>query len=325
MNIMSETKPLASLSSGLLARKGAAKPAMRRQGIAGLTPPTEAELDSMHDDLGWNDMGYDVDPDPNRGQGQEKPANPLMGAVPEVVRQRDDLAERLKASDSLANGEARDGEAGSVHSPFDNVAGEDEEALEQQSSSEEEQDETPTRDDHVHALQNDVSAYDYGEDDDEDEIGLGSFADRQDDSGNTGAPINIPNSPLSVKKSAGTQPKWTEPDSEDEEEYDEEDAFETRAPQPAEQAKLPQAKKPVHIPAPQKKPASQPAASAGKAGKRAAFTLRLDSERHLKLRLACAMQNMSAQQFVTQALDEYLAGIPEVNEMAGRVPNNRGK
>lgn len=42
-------KPLASLSSGLLARKGAAKPAMRPQAFV----PAPAALD----DLGWNDMG----------------------------------------------------------------------------------------------------------------------------------------------------------------------------------------------------------------------------------------------------------------------------
>lgn len=41
-------KPLASLSSGLLARPGHAKPAMRPQAFAGYSPS---------DDLGWNDMG----------------------------------------------------------------------------------------------------------------------------------------------------------------------------------------------------------------------------------------------------------------------------
>ena len=43
-------KPFASLSSGLLARKGQARPAMRPQGFAGLGA-------AAHDDLGWNDMG----------------------------------------------------------------------------------------------------------------------------------------------------------------------------------------------------------------------------------------------------------------------------
>lgn len=57
---MGEPKPLASLSAGLLARKGGARPAMRRQPLGSGPAP----LNSMgYDDLGWNDMGYDVDPD----------------------------------------------------------------------------------------------------------------------------------------------------------------------------------------------------------------------------------------------------------------------
>jgi hypothetical protein len=49
--MMGNSKPMASLSSSLLARKGQAKPAMRPQGFVGLSPH------SAHDDLGWNDMG----------------------------------------------------------------------------------------------------------------------------------------------------------------------------------------------------------------------------------------------------------------------------
>lgn len=54
-------------------------------------------------------------------------------------------------------------------------------------------------------------------------------------------------------------------------------------------------------------------------GRKAAFTLRLDAERHLKLRLACTLANRSAQQLVTEALDEMLAGIPEVATLADQV------
>ena len=43
-------KPLASLSSGLLARKGHARPAMRPQ-------PISFGMAASEDDLGWNDMG----------------------------------------------------------------------------------------------------------------------------------------------------------------------------------------------------------------------------------------------------------------------------
>lgn len=53
---------------------------------------------------------------------------------------------------------------------------------------------------------------------------------------------------------------------------------------------------------------------------KAAFTLRLDAERHLKLRLACALSGRSAQQLVTEALDQLLHSKPEVEELAGRVP-----
>jgi len=49
---------------------------------------------------------------------------------------------------------------------------------------------------------------------------------------------------------------------------------------------------------------------------KAAFTLRLDPERHVKLRLACALDGRSAQMLVTQALDDLLAGMPELGKMA---------
>lgn len=59
---MAVTKPIASLSSSLLARKGQAKPAMRPQGYASLAM-TNMQPDQPHmaaDDLGWNDMGHDI-------------------------------------------------------------------------------------------------------------------------------------------------------------------------------------------------------------------------------------------------------------------------
>ena len=53
-----------------------------------------------------------------------------------------------------------------------------------------------------------------------------------------------------------------------------------------------------------------PRAAPGSKSK-SAFTLRLDSERHLQLRLVCAVKHKSAQQIVTQALDEFLARQPK--------------
>jgi len=57
--------------------------------------------------------------------------------------------------------------------------------------------------------------------------------------------------------------------------------------------------------------------------RRAAFTLRLDAKRHLKLRLASTVKNRSAQQLVTQALDQFLASIPEVEALAAQVKRDR--
>lgn len=54
-------------------------------------------------------------------------------------------------------------------------------------------------------------------------------------------------------------------------------------------------------------------------GKRAAFTLRLDEERHLKLRLACTIRGRSAQQIVTEALDAILGALPELDSLAAQV------
>jgi hypothetical protein len=54
-------------------------------------------------------------------------------------------------------------------------------------------------------------------------------------------------------------------------------------------------------------------------GRRAAFTLRLDAQRHLKLRLACTIKNRSAQQIVTEALDRFLSGMPDLESLAAQV------
>jgi len=81
----------------------------------------------------------------------------------------------------------------------------------------------------------------------------------------------------------------------------------------------------VSAPAPSpivaKVPATQaiPAKRSASAGRRAAFTLRLDPQRHLKLRLAATMQGVSAQALVTDALDRLLAEIDELDAIAARV------
>ena len=70
---------------------------------------------------------------------------------------------------------------------------------------------------------------------------------------------------------------------------------------------------PIAVPVPRRAPKVR-AAPGSKA--KAAFTLRLDPERHLKLRLACAVSGRSAQQLVTDALDHLLVDMPELEAMA---------
>ncbi len=57
---MADTRPAASLTPTLLARRGDARPAMRRQAITHLHVPLNA-----HEDLGWNDTGEERQPPPS--------------------------------------------------------------------------------------------------------------------------------------------------------------------------------------------------------------------------------------------------------------------
>ena len=59
--------------------------------------------------------------------------------------------------------------------------------------------------------------------------------------------------------------------------------------------------------------------------RRAAFTLRLDAKRHLKLRLASTIRNRSAQQLVTEALDRFLKDIPEIELLARNIQQSDRK
>src|SRR5215218_9597965 len=73
---MSEPKPFASLSSGLLARKGAARPAMRPQGFG--------QVGNGLEDLGWNDMGFEP---PKPVEVERDPEHDAFG---------EDIAEHLR-------------------------------------------------------------------------------------------------------------------------------------------------------------------------------------------------------------------------------------
>jgi len=203
---MGEPKPIASLSGILLARKGLARPAMRRPSMLS----SNGNAATSQDDLGWNDMGYDVDPDPTTPMDYDHGfhgANPLAAAVPEVKHQQDRLADALFAD------------------------------LEPQAGSD--------------------SLVDAPE----------SVADAPALVAVTPEPVTRP-----ISRRGGT------------------DAPRSRA---------------------RAKPGSK---------EKAAFTLRLDSERHLKLRLACAVRHQSAQQLVTDALDALLESIPEIDDLASHIP-----
>jgi hypothetical protein len=89
MTMSGQPKPLASLSSTLLARKGQARPAMRPQGFGGF-----GSFTGTQDDLGWNDMGHP------EGHGAE-PVYAPPAAVPPVLRQREALQEEFESPQPL--------------------------------------------------------------------------------------------------------------------------------------------------------------------------------------------------------------------------------
>ncbi len=100
-----EPKPFASLSAGLLARKGAARPAMRRPFISGNPVPTLPA--SVQDDLGWNDMGDDESFDlpplaivPTTSAPEASKLKAVGAEAPAVVKQQEKLAEQMSASAS---------------------------------------------------------------------------------------------------------------------------------------------------------------------------------------------------------------------------------
>lgn len=205
---MADSKPIASLSGILLARKGAARPAMRRPTMMG----NFGSAALAQEDLGWNDMGYDVDPDPNTPMDYEHDVhghNPLAAAVPEakpeVRQQQERLAEQLS-----------------------------------------------TRSD----------------------AGFDTFDAEEKPVGSALTVVTMTPEPRVMPIAKG-----------------------------------------VKTDAPRSRARSAP----GLKGK-AAFTLRLDGERHLKLRLACAVRHQSAQNLVTDALDAFLESMPEIGQFAARVP-----
>lgn len=214
---MGEPKPLASLSAGLLARKGGARPAMRRQPLGSGPAP----IGSMgYDDLGWNDMGYDVDPDQSSEPARMVDLKPLLtGSV---------LAHNVEAEHAVDESEGHDLVAGRL-------------------------DVDPGAEDVV------AEASDVPE------------VVRQQES--------LIERVAAVARKVEARPE----------------------------------------PAPKKDKAPRTV----RAREKAAFTLRLDAERHLRLRLASAITNRSSQLILTDLLDDYLASLPEIEAMASRLPAAR--
>ena len=220
---MGEPKPLASLSAGLLARKGGARPAMRRQPLGSGPAPLNT---GGYDDLGWNDMGYDVDPDQSSEPARMLDLKPLLtGSV---------LAHNVEAEQAVDD---------SVHHEPE-----------------------PEFSTEYSGLSDD-----YGADQFEAEAVEVPEVVRQQES--------------LIERVAAVARK-----------------VEAR---------------------PEAAPKKEMAPRALRAREKAAFTLRLDAERHLRLRLASAVTNRSSQVILTDLLDEYLASLPEIDAMASRLPAAR--
>lgn len=83
-NSVPELRPAASLTASLLARRGAARPAMRRQPLGNLN------VLPINDDLGWNDMGDRDD----MGEGAHAPVEAVHAEAPAPVSP---IAEQLQA------------------------------------------------------------------------------------------------------------------------------------------------------------------------------------------------------------------------------------
>ena len=74
----------------------------------------------------------------------------------------------------------------------------------------------------------------------------------------------------------------------------------------------------LSVPAPAAAANRRERGTALKEGRKAAFTLRRDGARPLRLRLACTIDNRSAQQIVVEALDRFLEAKPGLDDLARR-------
>ena len=275
-------KPLASLSSTLLARKGTARPAMRPQGFGGFGAPP-----GQHDDLGWNDMGHTEDelaaqqgyqPQPQPYPEQAYPAAqpyPAQPTVPPVLRQREALQEEFESP------AAYEPPVPSAYQPEQGYEAEDDE-----------------------------------EEGDEEGVSGQVYADLGRATKSISRSL-LEAMPEPVEPMPVPEPRFV--------------PIEAR-PAPVEPRPMPVESGPVEsrpvavAPRPVSVATARRIAKEAHAkGGKAAFTLRLDQDRHLRLRLASALHNVSAQVLVTEALDHFLQSLPEVDELARQLPPQAGR
>ena len=255
---MADPKPFASLSSGLLARKGAARPAMRPQGFG-------AQSGAGLEDLGWNDMGFEPPKaadaprdDSHDAFGEDVVEHPRAhptGLTPvqsPVHSQQAEIADRYGSDEE---GDEEFDETAELYDPEAEAAGEPEQ-------SEEEFETEP-----------ETASEPQPEPEPEPEAAFKRQPEVEPETFELDEPVYVPSVPA-VKP-----------------------AVVAVTPNPA----------PRRAPRPRSAPGSKD---------KSAFTLRLDPSRHLKLRLACAVDGRSAQQIVTAALDQLLEHMPELDAMA---------
>lgn len=279
---MAELKPLASLSAGLLARKGSARPAMRRQ--TGLTGGGF----SSHDDLGWNDMGYDVDPH-DAAEQQGRTISHGLSPLPshDMHEREDDAMRALNAAVDRAWDEPSTVEPLVPHAPVDMHA-----------------DIPPVR------LQQKRLALELSVEDHEEAAIAREAALETYDTAMESDALPMADAPMHP----APMPAMPVP---------EDIAAQDRAPiiVPAAPAAVVRDVAPASVRQTRPSKAPQERSRAGAKGN-FAFTLRLDPERHLRLRLLSAASNRSAQQILIALVDDFFSSQPELDALAAQMPTS---
>ncbi len=272
---MNEARPYASLSSGLLARKGSAKPAMRPQGFA--------QGYGNLEDLGWNDMGHGPGEPPAPAPPAEHVPSSIAALTPAPKIQRTYPGDAPFAADAEDHGDDEDTEQ--LH-----------EAEEPEPIAEAEEPEQ------VHAAE---PAFEEPEILAEREPEIDEAPDFEASDVPAEPEAAVADVPFEAPSVVAQQRAILE-------RFDGEEEAVSALPERTALARA------EIVPLPQHRPMVPDA-------RKAAFTLRLDSDRHLRLRLACAVSGRSAQQIVARALDEALATIPEIEALASQVPAKPGR